>query len=313
MSEKKALSTQEVADILHVSKSTIYDLIRRGEINSYKVGRKVRFTENDVNEYISRAKENQNIKTAPLVEGAQFNLLGNEKRQDGFIICGQDLILDVLSNYMRLHNVPALRAYIGSYDGLVSLYRNKVNVTASHMWDSDTDTYNVPYVRRLLPGVPAVIIHLTCRMQGLYIAKGNPKGIYGWEDFKRDDIAMINREQGAGSRVLLDENLKLLGIFGSTIKGYHRETSSHLAVASAISRGEADIAVGNEKIARQVDNMEFIPMKKERYDLVLKKEDLNTMEIQTMLRIIRSDAFRNEFGNIGGYDTSDMGKVVAET
>lgn len=313
MAEKNALSTQEVADLLHVSKSTIYDLIRRGEIQSYKVGRKVRFTENDVKDYIARSKESHSIKIAPLIEGTQFNLLGNEKRHDGFIICGQDLILDVLSNYMRLHNVPALRAYIGSYDGLVSLYRNKVNVTAVHMWDSDSDTYNVPYVRRLLPGIPAVVVHLTCRMQGLYIAKGNPKSIHGWEDFKREDISMINREQGAGSRVLLDENLKLLGIFGSSIKGYNKETSSHLAVASAVSRGDADVAIGNEKIARQVDNIEFIPMKKERYDLVLRKEDLNSSEIQTMLKIIRSEAFKNEFGNIGGYDTSDMGKVIAET
>lgn len=312
MGGKNALSTQEVADLLQVSKSTIYDLIRRGEIHSYKVGRKVRFTEDDVKEYIANSRESQNIKTAPTIDGVQFNLLGNEKKPDGFIICGQDLILDVLSNYLRLHNIPALRAYIGSYDGLVSLYRNKVNVTASHMWDSDTDTYNVPYVRRLLPGIPAVIVHLTCRMQGLYIAKGNPKGIHGWDDFGRDDIVMINREQGAGSRVLLDENLKLLGIFGSSIRGYRNETSSHLAVASAVSRGEADVAVGNEKIARQVDNIEFIPMKKERYDLVLRKEDLNTSEVQTMLRIIRSDAFRNEFGNIGGYDTRDIGKIVAE-
>ncbi len=313
MPDKKALSTQEVADLLKVSKSTIYDLIRRGEIQSYKVGRKVRFTEEDVKRYIENSRENQTKKNAPLVDGAPFNLMGNDKRPDGFIICGQDLILDVLSNYMRLHNVPALRAYIGSYDGLVSLYRNKVNVTASHMWDSDTDTYNVPYVRRLLPGIPAVIVHLTCRMQGLYIAKGNPKRIHGWEDFGRDDISMINREQGAGSRVLLDENLKLLGLFGSNIKGYKKETSSHLAVASAVSRGEADVAVGNEKIARQVDNIEFIPMKKERYELVLKKEDLNTVEIQTMLKIIRSTAFKNEFANIGGYDTSDIGKIVAET
>jgi putative molybdopterin biosynthesis protein len=312
MSERSALSTQEVADLLHVSKSTIYDLIRRGEIQSYKVGRKVRFTEEDVNKYIARSKESQ-IKTAPLIDGAPFNILGNDRRPEGFIICGQDLILDVLSNYMRLHNVPALRAYIGSYDGLVSLYRNKVNVTASHMWDSDTDTYNVPYVRRLLPGIPAVIVHLSCRMQGLYVAKGNPKGIRGWEDFRREDIIMINREQGAGSRVLLDENLKLLGLFGSSIKGYKKETSSHLAVASAVSRGDADVAVGNEKIARQVDNIEFIPMKKERYDLVIKKEDLYSVEIQTMLNIIRSTAFKYEFSNIGGYDTSDIGKIVAET
>lgn len=117
----------------------------------------------------------------------------------------------------------------------------------------------------------------------------------------------------AGSRVLLDENLKLRGIFGSSIKGYNKETSSHLAVASAVGRGEADVAIGNEKIALQVDNIEFIPIKKERYDLVIRKEDMNTSEIQTLLKIIRSDAFRNEFGNIGGYDTKDMGKIIAET
>lgn len=313
MANRDALSTQEVADLLQVSKSMIYDLIRRGELRSYKVGRKVRFTENDVKDYISRSRESRNVKTPSLTDGMQFNLLGSDKKPEGFILCGQDLILDVLSNYMRLHHIPALRAYIGSYDGLVSLYRNKVNVTAAHMWDSDTDTYNVPYVRRLVPGIPAVIVHLTCRMQGLYIRQGNPKGIYGWEDFGRDDVVMINREQGAGSRVLLDENLKLLGVYGSSIQGYNRETSSHLAVASAVSRGEADVAVGNEKIARQVDNIEFIPLKKERYDLVLRKEDMNSPEIQTMLKIIRSDAFRNEFGNIGGYDTSQMGKIVAET
>jgi len=133
-----------------------------------------------------------------------------------------------------------------------------------------------------------------------------------WADFGREDITMINREKGAGSRVLLDENLKLLGIFGESIKGYDNETRSHLAVASAISRGEADVAVGNEKISRLVDNIDFIPLKKERYDLVFRKEDLHTKEIEMLLKIIRSEAFNNEFGNIGGYDTSDMGKIVAE-
>ena len=312
MNEKNALSTQEVADMLHVSKSTIYDLIKRGEIRSYKVGRKVRFTENDVKEYISRSRDSQSVMGTSASDGVGFSLTGGDKKADGFIICGQDLILDVLSNYMRLHGVPALRAYIGSYDSLVSLYRNKVNVASAHLLDSDTGTYNIPYVRRLLPGIPTVVIHLTCRMQGLYVQKGNPKGITTWADFGRDDITMINREYGAGSRVLLDENLKLLGIYGSSIKGYDNETQSHLAVASAVSSGKADVAVGNEKIARQVDNIEFIPLQKERYDLVIRKEDLHTTEIETLLKIIRSNAFKNEFGHIGGYDTSEMGKIVAE-
>lgn len=312
MEEKNALSTQEVADILQVSKSKIYDLIRRGEINSYKVGRKVRFMEKDIKEYISRSRNTQSIVNPAVSDIQEFNLMGIDKKNDGFIICGQDLILDVLSNYMRLHGVPALRAYIGSYDSLISLYKNKVNVASAHLLDSDTGTYNIPYVKRLIPGIPTVIIHLTCRIQGLYVQKRNPKGINNWEDFGRDDITMINRERGAGSRVLLDENLRLLKIYGSSIKGYDNETQSHLAVASAVSSGKADVAVGSEKIARQVDNIEFLPLQKERYDLVIRKEDMNTAEMQTLLKIIRSEAFKNEFGHIGGYDTSDMGKIVSK-
>ncbi|MBP2637350.1 MAG: DNA-binding protein [Firmicutes bacterium] len=306
MDDNKALSTQQVADILHVSKSTIYDLIKKGEITSYKVGRKVRFTQADIDNYIAKSR------TLPKDHVISDLMSETNQSNKNFIICGQDLILDVLSNYLRLNGIPALRAYIGSYDSLVSLYQGKVQVTAAHLWDSDTDQYNIPYVRRLLPGIPAVVIHLTCRMQGFYVAQGNPKNIRSWSDFARDDITMINREKGAGSRVLLDENFRLLGINGNKINGYLNETSSHLTVASAVSSGDADVAVGNEKIARQVDNIEFIPIKKERYQLIIKKEDLNTHEVSTMLRIIRSTTFKKEFGNIGGYDISDIGKIVAE-
>jgi len=306
MSGKKALSVPDVAKLLNVGNSTVYDLIKRAEIQSYKVGRKIRFSEDDVANYIRNSKKSRTDKSASPT-------LDDIYKTDGFIICGQDLILDVLSNYLRQNGIQALRAYIGSYDGLVSLYRNEVNVTASHMWDSDSDTYNVEYVRRLLPGIPAVVAHLTCRMQGFYVKKGNPKTIRGWEDFKRDDIVMINREKGAGSRVLLDENLKLLDIRGSSIRGYEKEISSHLGVASAVGRGEADIGIGIEKIAMQVDNVSFIPMKKERYDLVFRKDDIDSPEIQTLLKIIRSEIFKNEFNNIGGYDVSEMGKIVDET
>ena len=312
MGKQNALNVQDVSDMLGVSKSTIYNLIKNGEIASYKVGRKVKFTEDEVNSYISRSTTRQTSASSQADIASGFNLTDTVKAQDGFVICGQDLILDILSNYMRSHGIPALRAYIGSYDSLMLLYKDKVSVASSHLWDSDTDQYNVPYVKRLLPGIPTIVIHLTCRIQGLYVQKGNPKGIKGWEDFSRNDIVMINREHGAGSRVLLDENLKLLGISGRGIKGYGTERPSHLALASAVSGGKADVAVGIEKIARQVDNIDFIQMKKERYDLVVKKELMQSPEMQTLMNIIRSEAFRQEFANIGGYDTSDMGKIVAE-
>ncbi|MDF2945297.1 MAG: yvgK [Herbinix sp.] len=313
MERNKALSTQQVAEILHVSKSTIYDLIRKGEIKSYKVGRKVRFTQDDVDDYISKSKtrhssvniEQNNLHRSDL-------LFSNPDASNSFIICGQDVILDILSNYLRLNGVPALRAYIGSYDSLISLYQDKVQVASAHLWDSDMNQYNIPYVRRMLPGIPTVIIHLACRMQGFYVAKGNPKNINTWSDLARGDVVMINREKGAGSRVLLDENLRLLGIRASQINGYFNETFAHLRVASAVSSGDVDVAIGNEKIARQVENIEFIPIQKERYELVIKKEAMNTPEIDIMLKIIRSAEFKKEFGNIGGYDTSEMGKIIAE-
>jgi putative molybdopterin biosynthesis protein len=311
MEKERTLSTEDVANILRVSKSTIYNLIRSGEITSYKVGRKVRFSEEDIRDYVNRAK--RQIAIEPYSGGnTDLDLIGNMRSESGFIICGQDLMLDVLSNYMRLYGVQALRAYIGSYDSLISLYKRRINVASSHLWDGQNDQYNAAYVKRLIPGVKTVIIHLTDRMQGFYVKEGNPKGIKDWDDFRRDDITMINREFGSGSRILLDENLKLLGIYGSAIKGYDNETQSHLGVASAVSGGHADIAVGNEKIARQVEGIEFIPMKKERYDLVIRHEDLDTPEIQTMLKIIRSKAFREEFENIGGYDVKGMGEIVAE-
>jgi putative molybdopterin biosynthesis protein len=240
-------------------------------------------------------------------------MYGMPGQENGFIICGQDLILDVLSNYMRLNGVAALRAYIGSYEALVSLYQGKVRVATSHLWDGDDNQYNVPFVRRLIPGVPATIVHLVCRMQGLYVAKGNPKKIRSWDDFRRPDITMANREKGAGSRVLLDEHLRLLHVKRSTIHGYETEMQSHLAVASAVSSGQADVAIGTEKIAKQVENIDFVPMQKERYDMVVLQEDLQSPEIQTLLRIIRSEQFKREFDNIGGYDTSDMGQLVAGT
>ncbi|MBV4415469.1 helix-turn-helix transcriptional regulator [Clostridium tyrobutyricum] len=312
MENNTALTAQDVADMLKIAKNTVYELIKRGELNSYKVGRKVRFTLSDVENYISRSKRiKSNVSTMNSGESLQSNLMLDSKN---FVICGQDLMLDILSNYVQQHiGIPTLRSYIGSYDSLNALYKGKVQVATAHLWDGDTGKYNVPYVKRLLPGIPAVIIHLTYRMQGFYVAKGNPKNIKTWSDLKRPDIVMINREKGAGSRVLLDEHLRLLGICGESIKGYDCETQSHLTVASTVGRGGADVAVGNEKIASQVNNIDFIPLQKERYDLVVKKKNMNTAPIQSIFEILRSDEFRIQFQGIGGYDTKGMGTIIAET
>jgi len=312
---KTALTAQDVADILKIAKNTVYELIKRGEINSYKVGRKVRFTSDDIEEYISRSRRLGSF----MADERPVERVMPKLEDDGgnFVICGQDVILDILSHYLGRHpwggGRPALRSHIGSFDGLIALYHGEVQVATSHLWDGDTGEYNRPYVRRLLPGIRTIIVRLARRTQGLFVARGNPKGISGWSDFTRADLMMINREKGAGSRVLLDEHLRLLGVFGRMVKGYANEAQSHHSVASAVARGEADLAVGLERAGEQLGGVDFIRLQTEEYDLVIKKEDLNLPLIRALMEILRSDKFQREIAPMTGYDLTGMGEIVAET
>jgi putative molybdopterin biosynthesis protein len=332
MNENKSLTTQEVADILGVSKNTIYEFIKRGELPSYRIGRKVRIDSNDVEYYKNKSRTIKPViqqptiisqSTTPSQQTNQLNTLKQapkyfdtlSKGNKNFIVCGQDMLLDILTRYLERHpnGLQALRYYTGSYNGLIELYRGNVTIASSHLWDGDTDTYNTPYVRRLLPGIPCVIVHLVCRMQGFYVAKGNPKNITAWSDLTRPNVTMINRERGCGVRILIDENLRLLNISHQSINGYQIEDLSHLAVASTVARGDADVAVGNEKTALQVQGIDFIPIHKEKYDLIIKKEDINKPVFQAVLEILNSKDFQLELLGIGGYDISETGKIIAET
>ena len=202
---------------------------------------------------------------------------------------------------------------MGSYNGLINLYNDKASIASSHLWDWETSEYNVDFVKKLLPGIPCTIINLTYRIQGFYVQKGNPKNIHGWDDLKRYDINYINREIGCGVRVLLDGKLRELEIPSSKINGYNSEENSHLAVASAVARGKGDFGLGIEKVAKQIDNIDFIPLQKERYDLVIKTENLENPIYKEILSIINSDEFKDELAGLGGYDLKDTGKIIAET
>jgi putative molybdopterin biosynthesis protein len=312
------LTPQEVAEILKISKSTVYELIKRKEIKSYKVGKKLRIDPSDIESYKNRNGEKQQSLTmqntytdSSLVFGRN-NSMPEDKT---FIICGQDVALDILGRYLSSHpnGVRALRSYEGSYNGLYLLYRGEVQVATAHMWDGKTGVYNVPFVERMLPGIPSIIYRIAGRMQGFYVPKGNPKSIKSWSDLHRPDITIINREKGSGTRILLDEHLKILGINGQKIKGYTRESTSHHAIASTVARGGADLGIGNEKACLQVQDIEFIPLQKEQYDLIIKKEDCGKPVIKAIIDIINSDIFKMELQGLGGYDISESGNKIAET
>ena len=310
MSQNQSLSTQEVADMLHVSKSTIYDLIRKGEIHSYKIGRKVRFTQDDVDAYIARSRHEHSTRPVQRIDTHSTLLTPEDPEGPELIIAGQDVVLDILANYLQQAGVRAGRTYLSSFEGLLALYQDRVQVTACHLFDG-TD-YNASYVRCLMPGVPAALVNVSYRNVGFYVQKGNPKRIRGWQDLKRADLSILNRRVGSSARILLDTQLKRLGIAASQVRGYDRIMSSHLTMAAAIASGEADLALGTERISRQIEGIDFIPLLEERFDFVLKKEILDTEPARKLLMVLNSPVFRKEVSRFSGNDYRDLGKLIME-
>jgi putative molybdopterin biosynthesis protein len=325
-----ALTAPEVAELLKISQNTVYELVKRGQLNCYKVGRKMRFTYEDVQNYINSSR------TAPLSEKEKAVSAKKETRvqESGydnvavsdmaagslhlntavFRLCGQDEILDVLAKYMNLHDssFPIERVHKGSYDSLSALYKDQVIAAASHMWDRETDSYNLPYLKKMVPGCDVVVIHLAKRMQGFYVAQGNPKHIQSWEDLRRNDLRLANREPGAGTRILLDEHLQQMNLDVTTIAGYDTAFPSHLAVAGCVSKGEADFGIGTQKSALNIRGVEFVPLQMEEYDLVVKKQNFNDSRIRLMLQILQSEEFKEQFRYLNGYEISGMGQIVEE-
>ena len=163
-----------------------------------------------------------------------------------------------------------------------------------------------------MPGIPAVLVNVSYRTQGFYVQKGNPKNIKGWSALLRQDITILNRRVGSSARILLDMQLKRLGIPSSKVRGYDKIMKSHLTMAAAIAAGEADLAIGTERISRQIDGLDFIPLMEERFDLVVKKEMMGTEAVQKLLKVLNMPAFRQEIARFSGNDYRDIGKIISE-
>jgi putative molybdopterin biosynthesis protein len=320
LKENISLTPEEVASALKIAKNTVYELIKRGALPAYRIGRKIRVDLQDVEEYKKQGKkmEQAAVMNSPVATytppistpNLEESLITPQK----VVLCGQDILLDILTRHLERHpsGARALLHYVGSFNGLIALYQGKAQMTAVHLWAGEKDIYNIPYVRRLLPGIPTLIVHLACRMQGFYVAKDNPKGIQHWRDLTRPDIRFINREKGCGTRVLLDEQIRHLGLDSSQINGYDKEEYSHLAVASIVARDEADVGLGNEKTSMQASGIDFVPLQKERYELVIRKEDENKPYFQAVLDVLQSPEFKKEIQGLGGYDLAETGRIIAE-
>jgi molybdate-binding protein/DNA-binding transcriptional regulator YhcF (GntR family) len=227
------------------------------------------------------------------------------------IVASHDLALNMLVSRLRQKN-PEIKihvTYAGSLGGLIALQEGRADLAGIHLLDAETGEYNYPYVKHLLPGREVAIVHLAYRIQGLMFPAGNPKRIKSLEDLKRPEITLINRQRGSGTRILLDQELRQLGIAPSRVKGYAHEVDTHLAVARSIAEAKADVGLGIEAAARAF-HIDFLPLYRERYDLVTPIENYNNKKLAPLLKVIAGKDFQKAVTEAGGYDTSQTGTAT---
>lgn len=312
--EVTLLTAADVAKQLKIKKYTVYELIKRKELPSSKVGKQVRVSQADINLYLESRKTGslppmKTRKEDSPEDEAPLDQYVPEKDQSPIIMCGQDICLELLvSRIASVKNLQILRSYMGSYNGLYAFYNGRVSMAAAHLWDRETNTYNYPFIRHLLPGLPVGALRIAGRTQGFYVQKGNPLEIQDWRDLSRSDIAMINREKGCGTRILLDQKLSQLGIDPPAIRGYRREYTSHLACAALVARGGADLGCGCEQAAEEIPGVDFIPLQLEWYDLIFRLSDQHSPVIQEIISYVSSAEFKQDLEMMGKYDLSQTGR-----
>lgn len=220
-----------------------------------------------------------------------------------------DLLIDALARLLPETN-PELELeteYTGSLGGLMALAQQKADLAGTHLWDESTDSYNIPFVQRLLPGRRLMLLTLAHRSLGLVVPKENPQAIQRLQDLERMKGKLINRQPGSGTRVWFDAQLKALQIPGESIPGYQDEVLTHLAVAGAVAQGEAAVGLGIYAAAAAYD-LGFVPLTQERYDLVIPQELWHTSSFQDLVQLILSERFAEIIHTLGGYDHSETGK-----
>jgi len=222
-----------------------------------------------------------------------------------------DLVLDLAASWLRERDprVTLASSNVGSLGGLTALRDGLCHVAGSHLLDPDTGEYTLPYLERLLPGRDVAVIRLVHRDQGLIVAPGNPHGMTGIEDVARLGLRYVNRQRGAGTRMLLDHELARRGIEPEAIEGYRREEHTHLAVAAAVAAGRADAGLGVLAAARAF-GLDFVPVAKEPYDLVLLNDSIEDELLAPLWSLLESEDFRRAVSDLGGYDTAEMGRRI---
>jgi putative molybdopterin biosynthesis protein len=228
-----------------------------------------------------------------------------------FAIGSHDLTLDLMAQYLANKQRRLTSVNVGSLGGILALKRGETHLAGSHLLDPESGEYNIAYLKQYVPDLPLRIVTLVGRTQGLFLAPGNPKNIKGLEDLDQKGISFVNRQRGSGTRLLLDYHLEQKGISPEDVQGYEHEEFTHLAAAALVKSGRADCALGIEAASYALD-LDFLPLFTERYDLIVPLEYVESDLLAPLFELLSDDSFRAAVRERPGYDTSQMGRVVAD-
>ncbi len=271
-------------------------------LNALSNGHTTREAEAALSVAIARWTELQSH--APAVEDLSEHS-ANELRFVG----SHDMVVEMLPRLLadEASGVTMTTEYVGSLGGLIALARYEADIAGIHLWDADSDLYNIPFVRRVLPGRKVVLIGLTQRALGMIVPRGNAQGLQQIADWVRPGVVIVNRQRGSGTRVWLDAQLEALGIAPESLHGYERTEATHLAVARTIAEGEADVGLGI-KAAADAYSLGFVPLTHERYDLAVPADLRHAPSVESLVRVSRSSRFRETVASLGGYDPAIAGE-----
>ena len=224
-------------------------------------------------------------------------------------IGSHDMIIDVMNDMMaeRFPGMNLSGTHVGSMAGLMALSRGETVIAPTHLLDEETGEYNVSYIKKIFPGEEMALIKGVDRIQGIMVKKGNPLGITGVKDLTR--VRYVNRQRGAGTRVLLDYKLKQAGIKPDMINGYDKEAATHMAVAALVASEEIDAGMGI-KPAADAMGLDFIEVGTEEYDFAIRAENLELPQVKAFRQILESEEFHEKLAEMGGYGWHQSGRIL---
>lgn len=247
-------------------------------------------------------------------ETLRARLLVPRREIERILVCvgSHDNILDLLANELRGLEEPLSlsSAHVGSMGGLQALEEGSAHLAGSHLFHPESGDYNFPFIRQIISQEEVRVINLAIRHQGLMVQKGNPLGIKSVQDLTRQDVRFINRQKGSGTRILLEDLLRRREISRQRIHGFDQEEFTHMAVAANVQSGAADCGMGIYAAAKALD-LDFVPVARERYDLVIPRSLEDEEKIRTLLQVIRQDAFQEKVRGLGGYETELTGRIMS--